>query len=77
MAQIEIKLGSRRGKVEVFQSKADGLWYWHLLAGNGHVVAGALEGYSRKAHCKRMAREITGGAYNLSTTVELGIVDDR
>lgn len=52
-----------KGKTHVWQSDADGLWYWHLLSGNGKIICGGLEGYTRKGHCRTMMKKTLSGAY--------------
>ena len=32
---------------------ADGLWYYHLLAGNGRIVMDGAEGYASKGNAQR------------------------
>ena len=32
---------------------ADGLWYYHLLAGNGRIVMDGAEGYASKGNAER------------------------
>jgi uncharacterized protein YegP (UPF0339 family) len=36
-----------RDYAELYRSKQDGKWYWHMRAGNGEMIADS-EGYSRK-----------------------------
>lgn len=38
-------------KYELWKSKADEKWYWHLKAANGEKIAQG-EGYSRKVDCE-------------------------
>lgn len=40
-----------QAEYEVFQGE-DNLWYWHLKAGNGEIVA-ASEGYASKENAER------------------------
>ena len=38
-------------KFEMWESKKDGQWYFHLRASNGEIVASS-QGYTTKYNCK-------------------------
>jgi uncharacterized protein YegP (UPF0339 family) len=38
----------RKGTIEVWKSKKDGKFYFHLLSSNGKVVLPAGQGYNRR-----------------------------
>lgn len=42
-----------RDYAELFRSRNDGKWYWHLRAGNGEIIADS-EGYSRKVDARQV-----------------------
>lgn len=46
---------ARALKVVFFQSKDDGLWYFHVKAGNGRKIC-ASEGYTRKSDAVKTAK---------------------
>lgn len=45
-----------RGKVYVHENKK-GEWYWTAIANNGRKIATAGEGFKRKFHAKKMAKD--------------------
>lgn len=51
-------------KVEVFK-REDGLWDWRLVAGNGEVVCGSVQGYTERNDAiegwRRVAAAIING----------------
>lgn len=47
-------------RVEVWQGKQQ-LWWWHRKAGNNRIVSDCGEGYTRRSHCLRMAKELNPG----------------
>jgi uncharacterized protein YegP (UPF0339 family) len=51
-------MSKRHAKVVIFKSASNGLldvpqWYWHIVAGNGAIVATGGEGFSTMAKAKR------------------------
>jgi uncharacterized protein YegP (UPF0339 family) len=46
-------------RVTTFQG-ADGLWYWHLVAPNGRIMADGGEGYVLRAEAMEAAERVTG-----------------
>jgi len=50
-------------KIETFQ-RTDGLWAWHLVAGNGEIVAtDGGQGYENKRDAERTADAVARGRY--------------
>lgn len=50
---METKRRKRESKLEFKQSKADGLWYWRVVSGNGWIVGRGAEGAATKSNAKR------------------------
>lgn len=45
-------------RLEVWQSQADGGWYWRYRAGNGHVLAIGGEAFSKKDKALKSFRKL-------------------
>jgi uncharacterized protein YegP (UPF0339 family) len=48
-------------KVIVYQGD-DGLWYWHLKAENGEIIADSAEGSRHKGYAISVAKKLNPGA---------------
>ena len=48
--------------IETKQNDMDELWYWHLRAKNGEIVADGAQGYTREGSALRAARLLAGRA---------------
>ena len=53
-------------KFEMWESTKDGLWYFHLKAPNGEIVASS-QGYTTKDNCKNGIESIKKYAPNADT----------
>lgn len=47
-------------KIEVFEGNSSGVWYWHVVARNGKLVADS-EAYNRRADAIRAAKQFVRG----------------
>ena len=43
---------TRHARLELYRG-AGRLWYWHLRAANGRIIADGAEGYTRRRSCWR------------------------
>ena len=43
--------------IEVYQGR-DSLWFWHLIATNGKVIADGAEGYDKKSNAMAAVRTV-------------------
>ena len=41
-----------------YNEGVDGLWYWHVIAKNGRIVAIGGEGYSTKSNARKAFRRV-------------------
>lgn len=53
-------------KFEMWESEKDGLWYFHLKAPNGEIVASS-QGYTTKDNCKNGIESVKKYATNADT----------
>jgi uncharacterized protein YegP (UPF0339 family) len=51
----------------IIQQNTNGAWFWHLLGGNGEIVASS-EAYSSKGNCMKTAKAVSAaGGFELET----------
>jgi uncharacterized protein YegP (UPF0339 family) len=48
-------------KKKVWKSEADGMWFFHIVAPNGKIVA-ASEGYINRIDCEKTADKLIHGS---------------
>ena len=49
----------------VVQKNIQGAWFWHLIGGNGEIMASS-EAYSSKSNCKKTAKLVSAaGGFDL------------
>lgn len=51
--------GRKKNSVTLYRD-AEGKWRWRFVFSNGRIGADSAEGYENRAHCLRMAEEVTG-----------------
>lgn len=54
--------------------ETNGKWYWHLVAGNGFVIADGSEGYDNESNVRRAITnliEVANEARDSETQVEM------
>lgn len=58
--------GTRKKAVLQPVLRDDGRWGWHLLSRGAVVATDGAQGYERPSTALRMARQIVGGAYDVT-----------
>lgn len=56
----------RSARFEIFKSRKDSHWYWHLKGGNGEIMAQSEaygSGWNAKRGAKRFASLVAGASY--------------
>ena len=49
----------------IVQKNSQGAWFWHLIGGNGEILASS-EAYASKGNCLRTAKLVAKGRFDLS-----------